>query len=57
MTDIQKVKVSRKQFAGLLDYWLWGFLSEKAVKKTAKDLGFKIRTNEDFSKIFEELFV
>ena len=53
----KKVKVSRKQFAGLLDYWLWGFLSEKAVKKTANDLGFKIRTNEDFTKIFEELFV
>jgi len=53
----QKVKASRKQFAGLLDYWLWGFLSEKAVKKTAKDFGFKIRTNEDFIKIFEELFI
>ena len=57
MMDNKKVKVSKKQFAGLLDYWLWGFLSEKAVKKNAKDLGFKIKNNEDFSKIFEELFV
>ena len=32
----KKGKVSKIQFAGLLDYWLWGFLSEKAVKKTAK---------------------
>ena len=53
----KKVKVSRLQFAGLLDYWLWGFLSEKAVKKTAKDFGFKIRNKKDFNKIFEELFL
>ena len=56
-SNSKKVKVSRKQFAGLLDYWLWGFLSEKAVKKTAKDFGFKIRNNEGFTKIFEELFI
>jgi len=53
----KKVKASKKQFAGLLDYWLWGFLTEKAVKKTAIDFGFKIRNNEDFTKMFEELFV
>ncbi len=53
----QKVKVSKEQFAGLLDYWLWGQLSDKAVKKTAKDFGFKIRNKKDFNKIFEELFI
>lgn len=53
----KKVKVSRKQFAEVLYCWLSGFLTEEAVKKTAKDIGFKIRNNKDFTKIFEELFV
>lgn len=54
----QKVKASRKQFAQVLCYyWLSRDLTEKAVKKTAKSLGFKIRNNKDFSKIFQELFI
>ncbi len=57
MTDIQKTRVSREQFAGLLDYWLWGFLSEKAVKETAKDFGFRIGSNNAFTKIFDELVI
>ena len=57
MTDTKKVKASKNEFAEVLYYWLSGFLTEKAVKKTAKDIGFKIRNSKDFSKIFEELFV
>lgn len=39
-----KVKVSRKQFAEALYYfWQSESLTEEAVKKIAKDLGFKIR--------------
>jgi hypothetical protein len=53
----KKVKVSRRQFAELLYYWLSGFLTEKAVEKTAKDIGFKVRNNKDLNKIFEELFI
>ena len=53
----KKVKVSKEQFAEGLFQWLSGFLTEKAVKKTAKDIGFKIRNNKDFTKIFEELFI
>jgi len=53
----KKVAVSKKQFADLLYHWLSGFLTEKAVRKTAKDFGFKIRNNEDFTKMFKELFI
>ena len=54
----QKVKVSRKQFAeALYLFWLAPDLTEEAVKKTAKDLGFKIRNNKDLNKICWELFI
>jgi len=57
MMNNEKVKVSKKQFAEVLYYWLSGYLTKNAIKKSAKELGFKIRNNKDFSKIFEELFV
>ncbi len=57
MMNNEKVKVSKNQFAEVLYYWLSGYLTKKAIKKSAKELCFKIRNNKDFSKIFEELFV
>ncbi len=56
MTDAPKVKASKKEFAEVLYYWLSQRSSKKAVKQTAKDLDFKIKSNEDFNKIFQELF-
>ena len=56
MTDAPKVKASKKEFAEVLYYWLSQRLSKEAVKQTAKDLDFKIKSNEDFNKIFQELF-
>ncbi|MFC1990714.1 hypothetical protein ACFLU9_01005 [Chloroflexota bacterium] len=53
----KKVKVSKAQFAELLFHWLSGFLTEEAVKKTAKDIGFKVRSNKNFRRIYEELFL
>ncbi len=52
----EKVKVSKGQFAEVLYCWLSGFLTEKAIRKSAQELGFKIRNNKDLSKISEELF-
>lgn len=54
--NTKKVKVSREQLAEVLYYWLAGYLTKKAIKKTAKELSFRIGNNKDFSKIFEELF-
>ena len=45
--ETQKVKASRQEFTEVLYYWLAGFLTKEAVKKTAKDSGFKIRNDED----------
>lgn len=50
------MKVSKEQFAEVLYHWLSNFLTEKAVKKTAKEFGFKIKNNRDFNRIFQELF-
>ena len=54
--EMQKVKVSKGEFSEVLYYWLAGRLTKEAIKETAKDLNFKIKSNEDFNKIFEELF-
>ena len=53
----KKVKVTKKKLAESLYYWFSGYLTEKEVKKTAKELGFRIWKREDFKKIFKELFV
>ncbi len=53
---IKKLKVSKEQFAGILYCWLSGNLTNKAIKKMARELRFKIKGNKDFSRIFEELF-
>ena len=52
----EKVKVSKDQFAEVLYRWLSKFLTKEAIKKTAKDLGFKLR-RRDYSKVFGELVV
>ena len=54
---IRKIKVSREQFAEVLYYWFSGYLTEKYVKKTAKELGFRIWKRKDFKKIYKELFI
>lgn len=56
MTDTQKVKVSKEEFAEVLYYWLSHRLTKDAVKETAKDLDFKVKSNKDFNKILQELF-
>ena len=52
----EKVKVSKDQFAEVLYRWLSKFLTKEAIKKTAKDLGFKLR-RRNYSKVFGELIV
>jgi hypothetical protein len=54
---IKKIKVSKEQFAEVLNYWLLENSTKKVIKEMAKELRFKIRNNKDFSKIFEELFI
>jgi hypothetical protein len=54
---IKKIKVSREQFAEVLYYWFSGFLTEKKVRKTAKEVGFRIWKREDYKKIYKELFI
>ena len=54
---MQQVKISKDQFAEGLFYWLTMFLTEKTIKKTAKDIGFRLRNNRDFKKISEELLI
>jgi len=56
MVYSEKVKVSKDQFAEVLYRWLSKFLTDKAIKKSAKDLGFKLR-RKNYSKVFGELFV
>jgi len=51
----EKVKVSRRQFAEVLYYWLSKHVTE--VKETAKDLGVKIRNDQHLIKIFRELCI
>ncbi|GAJ13843.1 unnamed protein product, partial [marine sediment metagenome] len=53
----KKAKVTKKKLTESLYYWFSGYLTEKEVKKTAKELGFRIWRREDFKKIFKELFV
>ena len=54
---IKKIKISREQFAEVLYYWFSGFLTEKEVRKTAKEVGFRIWKREDYKKIYKELFI
>jgi hypothetical protein len=52
----EKAKISKKEFAEVLYYWLSHHLAKQAIKETAKDLDFKIKSDEDFNKILQELF-
>jgi hypothetical protein len=54
--DTKTVKVSREEFAEVLYHWLSLQLTKKQIEKTAKDLDFQIKSNEDFNRIFKELF-
>jgi len=56
MVNAPKVKVSKEEFTQVLYYWLSQRLTKQAIKQTAKDLDFKIKSNEDFNKILQELF-
>jgi len=53
----EKAIVTKKKLTESLYYWFSGYITEKEVKKTAKELGFRIWKKEDFNKIFRELFV
>jgi len=51
----QRLKVSKSQFAEVLYHWLSISLTEKEIREKAEDFGFKIRSDNDFNKIFKEL--
>lgn len=57
---MSKKKVTKNQFAEILFYWLSSHLTEKEIKRNAKELGFEIRpwhSNKDFNKLFFELLI
>lgn len=54
--EIKKIKVSKEQFAEALYLWLSKSWNDKTIKETAKDLGFKIKNDVDYLKIYKELF-
>ena len=51
----RKVKVYTVDFAQGLDWWLSRGLGKRRVKRAAKDFSFKIKSDEDFQRIFGEL--
>jgi hypothetical protein len=55
MRNDEKPKVSKTNFAEGLYYWLSEFVTEEKTKEIAEKLSFEIRSNEDFSKVYEEL--
>lgn len=65
MTDTQRVKVSKEEFAEALFYWLVKQVNTKAIKQSAKLLDLKgkghelfgrnLKSKEDSSKLVEEL--
>ena len=57
MTHTRKVKVSKEEFAEVLYFWFSRRLTKDAIKEIAKSWDFKIKGNEDFNKILQELFV
>ena len=56
MTDSQRIKVPKKEFAEVLYHWLSLQLTKEQIEKTANDLDFKIKSDKDFNKILQELF-
>jgi len=64
--DAPKIKVSRKEFAEVLSYWLGNQVNTQAIKQTAKALdlkdkpqelfGLNLKNKNDSSTLVEELF-
>jgi hypothetical protein len=55
MTDTQKVKASKREFAEVLFYWLAKQVNTKAIKQTAKLFDLKDKDDKDFGET-EDLF-
>ena len=55
MTNAPKIKVSRKEFAEVLFYWLAKQVNTKIIKQTAKLFDLKNKSDKDFDET-EELF-
>lgn len=55
MTDTQKVKVSREEFAEVLFYWLCLHVGKKGIEKAAKAFDLKVKGYEDFSTILRKV--
>ena len=56
MTNTEKVETTKRDFAQVLHFWLSNRLTGEAIKETAEDFDFKISSNKDFNKMFQELF-
>jgi hypothetical protein len=56
VVNAPKIKVSKEEFTEVLCFWLSQRLTKQAIKQTAKKFNFKIKSNEDFNKILQELF-
>lgn len=52
-----KVRVSRKEFAEVLYYWVSKDLSKERLRETAKELDFEIKSDKDLHKIFGDLLI
>jgi hypothetical protein len=53
----KKEKLTKNQFAELLYLILSLYMTQKPIEKRAKELGFEIKDNEDWGKIFDELLI
>ncbi len=53
----EKKRVSKKQFAELLYYWLSQHVSEEAIRRKAREFKFKVKDKADFNRIFKELLI
>ena len=61
----RKTKITKSEFASLLDFCLWeafelessGGSIAKSIVKTAEDIDFKIRNENDSKRLFQELLI
>ncbi len=54
---INKKRGSKEEFAKILYRWLGLRLTERKIKKFAKEIDFNIKNNADYNKLYNELFI
>lgn len=54
---LNRKKISKKQFAEILYYWLTEHLNQNNLKKFAGELNFEINKKNNFNKLFEKVLI